>query len=1032
MSEAPARPAARRPIEAVAFEGANSRAYLDALFDAHAEGRVAAVLPRGQAVRSIPGVRVTARERFADDPGWYARAVAPAASDAPAQIAFTSGTTGRPKPLLLSHRALADVTLRINAAMAVDERISEYVGVPVTFSFGFGRVRAVAAAGGRAYLPPNGFDPAEIGRMLAAGEINAVSAVPTLWRVLLGDPSAIGMAARRRLKWIEIGSQYMARSEKEALKRLFRNARIVQHYGLTEASRTTLLDISETEGAALESVGRPTGSVEIALSEGGLVRIRGPHLADGVVTGAGVKPITDADGWFTTADRGRIAEGLLHYEGREDEVINCGGVKVDPTRFEQRLAERLGAGNAVAAARLPDSLRGERVLVAVEAGAGIDAARLEEAAAAVARESGLTRGAIALRTLETLPRTATGKVRRAALAEAAAGAGEAPSPAPSAPAPAGEAAPAAAPESAEAAEDPAQARARALQAVWAEVLGTPAVPLDRGFYDLGGDSLSALTVMLRMERLGIDAATARGLLEGRSIAELTGLAADAAAPPPAAAPPAAETPAPAPEAPADGEDGEDTARARARALQAVWAEVLGTREVALDRSFYDLGGDSLSALTVMLRMERLGIDAATARGLLEGRSIAELTGLAADDTRADDARAGAPAPAGAPDAPAAAPAGGTAPPPAGGAALPPATVFVWALNAVRGLAALLVVFAHWSPGAIIPLAGAAAGDILNALLPVFRAGTPSFAFIFGVGVGHFLLRESARMPGFTRRRVLTGLALVASALALLAAATLALALLEGRAITPLRVVNAFYGVLAYYLLAFLTLPLWLAVLRRSWAGPGAILAMALGFWALGWVARAVVPPEQIQGFLEWPKMMLTAKYNYFSLSAVAFAGIAVGRWLSAQTDPRGVAVRLMLAGGTVAAAALLVIGEAYPQGLWPVPEDRRFLHFVFAAFYCGTGTALLGLAVHLFAAMGAEAARPGLALRALLIAGVLALPIYAFHQLVIPVRDILVVLGLPGAPALALPMALFLLAMGLAGRHIHGFYFRGRDRGAPG
>ena len=109
--------------------------------------------------------------------GWFDERLDPIERDAPAQILFSSAKiTGRPKALLISHRALADVTHRINAAMQVDATIREYVGVPVTFSFGFGRARAVAAVGGRSYLPPNGFDPGEIARMLEAGEINA------LWR----------------------------------------------------------------------------------------------------------------------------------------------------------------------------------------------------------------------------------------------------------------------------------------------------------------------------------------------------------------------------------------------------------------------------------------------------------------------------------------------------------------------------------------------------------------------------------------------------------------------------------------------------------------------------------------------------------------------------------------------------------------------------------------------------------------------------------------------------------------------------------
>ena len=332
--------------------------------------------------------------------------------DRPAQIVFTSGTEGVPKAILLSHRALADVVVRLNSIMKVDESIREYVGIPVTYSFGFGRCRAVAAIGGRCYIPEHGFNPIELARMLAADEINAISAVPTLWRTLLVQPEIIGTHGSK-VKWIEIGSQYMSREEKEQMKQLFPNAVIVQHYGLTEASRTTFLNISETEGGLLESVGQATGNAEVKLSSDGLIMIRGPHVAMGRVMDGEIKSLVDADGWYTTGDFGRLENGNLYYVGRADDLINCAGIKVSPEHLQEQINRRLNIKNGIAVCRIADELRGDGFFVAIESGSGIDAKAVQAAAFVELMALGINaQSSVKIQEVNQIPRTDTGKVRR--------------------------------------------------------------------------------------------------------------------------------------------------------------------------------------------------------------------------------------------------------------------------------------------------------------------------------------------------------------------------------------------------------------------------------------------------------------------------------------------------------------------------------------------------------------------------------------------------------------------------------------------
>ena len=189
-----------------------------------------------------------------DHLGWYkGEAYTPQYLDSAAQLLYTSGTEGTSKGVVISHKALANTTERLIKVMKMTSEIREYIGVPVNFSFGFGRCRAVSCVGGEFFLPSNGFNPIEISEMLEKDEINAISAVPSLWRLVLETPELFAETGKK-VRWIEIGSQYMSANEKRQMKSIFPNAIIVQHYGLTQASRSTFLEIHKEE-THLESVG---------------------------------------------------------------------------------------------------------------------------------------------------------------------------------------------------------------------------------------------------------------------------------------------------------------------------------------------------------------------------------------------------------------------------------------------------------------------------------------------------------------------------------------------------------------------------------------------------------------------------------------------------------------------------------------------------------------------------------------------------------------------------------------------------------
>lgn len=432
-------------------------------------------------------------------------------TDQPALISFTSGTEGEPKGVILTHRALNDVVHRLLEVMKIDASIREYIGVPVYHSFGFGRCRAIAAAGGQGIIPENGFDPTELAELLEAGAINAVSAVPSLWRTVLLQASLFKKHGRA-VRWIEIGSQYMAAEEKVALRELFPKAKIVQHYGLTEASRTTFLEIHSVSGAELESVGKCYGSVQLRIADDGRIQVKGPHLAKTLLVNGQTQDPTGPDGWLVTSDLGHLADDYVYFDGRADDVINCGGLKVSPEKLEQAIRARLPEATDCAVAPIPDEIRGQGVLLCCTPSSWPHRNAILLALAAELEEYGIrSKGAIHVCQVSDLPRTSTGKVRRKELALANAGA----------PSATWEKA---VPFSGTTTEGkPTSARELELLEIWRLALGTKDLRVDETFYDLGGDSITALNVVVRMTRAGVSSKVSRAIFQGASIRKLAAL-----------------------------------------------------------------------------------------------------------------------------------------------------------------------------------------------------------------------------------------------------------------------------------------------------------------------------------------------------------------------------------------------------------------------------------------------------------------------------------------------------------------------------
>jgi O-succinylbenzoic acid--CoA ligase len=351
----------------VVVEARGTPAFVDRLRRAWDEGD--AVLPLDP---RLPG---PARERVLA----AARPEEPVA-EGDALVVATSGTTGDPKAVVLTHDAVAASARATSARLGVDPGADRWLACLPLAHVGGLSVVTRALLTGTPLTVHDGFDAGAVEAAAAAG-CTLVSLVPTALRRI--DPSGF--------RTVLLGGSAMP-------DELPPNA--VTTYGMTETGSGVVYD------------GRPLDGVEVRVVDGE-IHLRGPMLLRCYRDGTDPKT---ADGWLPTGDVGAWdpATGRLRVFGRRGDMIVTGGENVWPTAVE-RVLERLPSVREVAVTGEPDPEWGQRVVALVVPADPAAPPTLGELRDAVRGELPAYAAPRALRLLDALPRTASGKVARARL-----------------------------------------------------------------------------------------------------------------------------------------------------------------------------------------------------------------------------------------------------------------------------------------------------------------------------------------------------------------------------------------------------------------------------------------------------------------------------------------------------------------------------------------------------------------------------------------------------------------------------------------
>ncbi len=336
--------------------------------------------------------------------------------NAAAAMCYTSGTTGRPKGVVYSHRSTLLHSLNVLSpdAIGIRERDSVMPVVPMFHANAWGIPYAAALAGARQVFPGPLMAPAELAQLIAEERVTRTAGVPTIWQGMLQIDPPPDLSS---LVEIKCGGSAVP----EALMRAFDErfgVPIVQGWGMTETSPLAAtsrlpgdVELSEDEAFALRaSQGRTLPLVDFRLDEesGGELQVRGPFIARAYYGDDSAGDKFTADGWLCTGDVAELRDGsYIRLVDRTKDLVKSGGEWISSVDLENAIMAHPDVLEAAVIA-VPDERWSERpcACVVTRDGAELDPEALRSFLAAKVAKWWLPER---VEFIDEVPKTSVGK-----------------------------------------------------------------------------------------------------------------------------------------------------------------------------------------------------------------------------------------------------------------------------------------------------------------------------------------------------------------------------------------------------------------------------------------------------------------------------------------------------------------------------------------------------------------------------------------------------------------------------------------------
>lgn len=277
--------------------------------------------------------------------------------DDTAELLFTTGTTGKPKGVILTYKSVFNILKNTIEGIGIREDERLLLPLPLNHSFALRVLRAVLYQGASVILQ-NGFVFAkEIENNQAAFQCTALAAVASSMEILYRQMQNRFASVMGRFRYIEIGAGSLSVEQRKRFTALLPDTVIYNTWGSSETGGAIFINVSENAGdpKRVHSLGKPLPHVQIkVLDESGneiqsdeqhpgRMALKGDMQMAGYWHQEELTAQTIVDGWLLTSDMVYLdADGYIYMLGRADDIINVGGEKVSPIEVENTAGECSG------------------------------------------------------------------------------------------------------------------------------------------------------------------------------------------------------------------------------------------------------------------------------------------------------------------------------------------------------------------------------------------------------------------------------------------------------------------------------------------------------------------------------------------------------------------------------------------------------------------------------------------------------------------------------------------------------------------